>query len=275
MTLFSIPEKKSRDGFTLIEILMVIALTSIVAVVSMEYISDSADEGKFQQTVSQLNQIRNAMIGDPTILEGGTRTSFGFLGDIGAIPTDPQGINALIKNPGLKPSFTIDPTTRVGSGWNGPYLSSGNSGVNYLVDAWGTKLVFGSGASPPFLMSYGADKASGGTGLNQDITVTLPTELTKSVVEGYICQTGGPFTGNADVELNYPDGMAGGVRSSLLSLAPVVSGYFQFTKIPFGIRSITIYVPNKGAPTTTIGPVLITIDKPVYTVPCGRIDVSP
>ena len=268
-----------RRGFTLIEILMVIALISILSVVSTEVLTDSLTESRFEATTAKMNQIKNAILGDSLIKEVTTRTSFGFTGDIGAIPTAGQGIAALIAKPAALPTYSVNTAARIGLGWNGPYLTAANSGSNFTVDGWGNAFVYSPGASPPTLVSLGADGVVGGTGLNQDITVNLPIQESLATVSGFICQSAGPFASNADVQLNYPNG-AGALTplaTSLKSLTSTDQGSFSFASVPFGVRSITIYRPNIGTatPATTLGPILITVDRPNFVVPCDRIDIAP
>lgn len=262
---------RNRSGFTLIEVLMVITVVSILAVISIAVIPDTVSESRFNQTVAKMNQLRNAMIGNPEIREGTTRTSFGYLGDVGAIPAL---ISDLLAIPGGVGAYAVDSTARFGLGWNGPYLSGANTAADYEKDAWGTTIVYTPGGSPPTLVSYGANKVAGGTGFDQDITVNLPTELTTASVSGFICQGGGPFTSNAEVELNYPGG-TGSLSQVQINLVPANNGQFSFASVPMGVRSISVYVPSKAAPTKTIGPIVITVDKLNVAVPCNLIDVSP
>ena len=258
------------EGYTLIELIMVIMLVSVLAVVAVDVISDTLNEARFEETVAKMTAIQTAMIGDATLIESGARTSFGFLGDIGAIPTAAQGISSLVSQPApALPAYAMNATSRFGLGWNGPYLSAMNSSTDYTKDAWGTAFVYSPTASPPTLVSYGADRAVGGTGLNQDITVNLPAEMRTATVNGFICSAGGPVTSASSVTLYYPDG-SGALTTNTQALAAGVKGQFTYASVPLGVRSISVTV---GA--TTVGPVLITVDKPNYLVPCNKIDVSP
>ena len=262
---------RNQKGFTLIELLMVILLIGILSVISITVLPDSVNESRFNQTIEKMNQLRNAMIGNPEIREGSTRTSFGYLGDVGAIPA---AISSLLTIPGGVSAYATSTTARFGMGWNGLYLTGANTNADYTKDAWGTAFVYTPGASPPTLVSRGADLAAGGTGFDQDITVNLPTELTTATVSGFICQSGGPFASSAQVELNTPDGL-GALTQTLVSLVPVDKGQFSFAAVPMGVRSISVYVPSKAAATQTIGPVLITVSQINFSVPCHLIDISP
>jgi prepilin-type N-terminal cleavage/methylation domain-containing protein len=261
------------DGFTLIEITLVILLAAILSVASIEIFSGSLNDGKFQTTVRKMEQIRHAMIGDTDLRENGARTSFGYAGDIGGLPTSGQGLAALLTNPGLT-AWAVNSSVNFGLGWNGPYLQGGSASADYTTDAWGNALVYDPTANPPTLTSYGADGAAGGTGLNQDIVVSLPaTSWLAKTVTGYVTQHHAIYTSTVEVELNYPDG-SGALTQSLYTVSPP-GGYFSFSNVPFGTRSITAYIGTKAAPTQTIGPVLITIDQPNLFLPPGTLDTSP
>ena len=270
------PHTADHSGFTLIEILMVLMLIAIMSTLGIELIADSTNEAKFEETLSRMRQVQNAMIGDPNIREAGIRTSFGFLGDIGAIPTAAQGIAALTAQPApALPVYAINATVRFGFGWNGPYLSQSSTGLDYTQDGWGRTYTYSPAANPPTFVSLGADGAVGGTGFNQDITFTLSNELRTTTVNGFICDNAGPFTGaNAQVEMNYPNGAAV-LTQSLATLTAVDKGKFSFASVPLGVRSITAYIPSKAGATTTVGPVLITVDRPNYVVPCNQLDINP
>jgi hypothetical protein len=238
-------------------------------------ITDTMNQSRFETTVAKMQQIQNAMIGNIAITENNVRTSFGFLGDIGAIPSASQGILALVSQPSpTLPPYAINSIVRFGIGWNGPYLGGGNTGTNFTTDGWGNAFVYNATANPPTLISYGSDGVVGGTSFAQDITVTLSNQYMSATVQGFICNHGAPFTSIAQVELNYPNG-SGIITQSLVSLTSTNAGYFSFTNVPLGVRSITVYQPSKTSPTSTLGPVIITVDKPIYLVPCNAIDINP
>lgn len=264
---------KNELGFTMIELLLVLSLVAIVSVVSISVVGNSIDEARFNDTTSKMQQIKAAVIGNVEQREGATRSSFGYLGDIGAIPTGAIGLSGLTTKPGGAASWSVNTTVRFGLGWNGPYITSSFS-ANPLVDGWGNAFVYNASATPPTITSLGSDGVAGGTGYKQDIVLTLPTEFITAKVYGFISEAGGPYNGSATVEINYPNG-AGAVQTSSVNLVAADKGYFQFTNIPLGKRSVTTYVPNKTSPTKTIGPVLVSIDQSNYLVPTNLIDTNP
>jgi len=259
-------------GFTLVEVLMVIAILGVITVMSILPLSNSIDEGRFQDTVSRMKAIRDAMLGDPTLTANGVRTSFGYVGDVGAIPTAMQGLAALMVNPGIA-AWAVNQSVRFGLGWNGPYLTSAQAGTNFSLDGWGRALIYDPSASPPTLTSYGADGVVGGAGLNSDIVVQLPANLQLAVVYGFISNSASPYSGNATVEINYPDG-SGALTTQTANLVPANKGYFTFSNVPLGKRSVTAYLPSKAAPTQTIGPVLISVDSANYVIAANALDTN-
>ena len=239
---------------------MVIAVIGVISVLSLVPIGSTIEETRFQDTLSEMQAIRNAMLGDPTVKENGARTSYGYLGDLGALPTSGQGVSALATNPG-HPTWALDQTVRFGRGWNGPYLSSGQPGTDFTRDSWGNTYIYSPTASPPTLVSRGADNAAGGTGFNSDITVELPVNLQRASVHGFISTGGAPYTGTATVTINYPNG-SGALATSTANLVAADKGYFSFANIPLGKRSVTVV-----AGTTTIGPTIINVDTANYMIP--------
>ena len=74
--------------------------------------------------------------------------------------------------------------------------------------------------------------------------------------------------------MNYPNG-SGTLNQDFYPVMPGNKGYFTFTTVPYGVRSLTVFVPNQAVPTKTLGPILITVDSPNTTVPCKQIDINP
>lgn len=273
--MISRPRFKSRDaGFTLVEILMVLGLVAILSVAGITVMTGSVDEDRYDASVAELRQIRAALVGDPELTQGGTRSSFGYLGDMGGLPTAAQGLAALQTKPAALPNFGINNTARFGLGWNGPYLATGASGGTFSFnDKWGRPYVYAPGTTAT-ISSLGADGAAGGTGLNQDIVMTIPPELQLATVYGFLSNGGSAYNVAFQAELNHPNG-AGALAQNLITVPAGSQGAFVFANVPLGPRSATIYVPSKAAPTQTIGPIAFVVDKARFMIPTNLVDVNP
>ncbi|MBI5135837.1 MAG: type II secretion system major pseudopilin GspG [Nitrospirae bacterium] len=141
------PERRrpvlGQGGFTLIEIMVVIAILSILAVVVMPKLLGRTDDARITATKVQIKNIEEGL-------------SLYKL-DSGIFPSTEQGLDALVSKP------TIGEIPR---NWKaGGYLSKVPS------DPWGNEYQYISpGSSAPYeLMSYGADGEEGGEDVNADI----------------------------------------------------------------------------------------------------------
>jgi general secretion pathway protein G len=136
---------RTRGGFTLIEIMVVIAVLAILAALVAPNIFSHLGTAKDVAAKSQMEMIGAAL--DAYRL------------DNGRYPTTAQGLVVLRTEP------TIEPRPR---NWRGPYLRR-----EVPLDPWGTPYQFVSpGEANPNaydLLSYGADGQPGGDGENSDI----------------------------------------------------------------------------------------------------------
>ncbi len=132
-----------QGGFTLIEIMVVIAILSILAVMVMPKLLGRTDDAKITAAMVQIKSIEEAL-------------SLYKL-DNGVYPSTEQGLDALVHRP------TIGDIPR---NWKeGGYLS------RVPEDPWGNEYQYISpGSDNPYdLMSYGADGEEGGDGNEADI----------------------------------------------------------------------------------------------------------
>lgn len=135
----------ARDGFTLIEILVVVAVLSILAALVAPNIFGHLGTARDAAARSQMEMIGAAL--DAYRL------------DNGRYPTTAQGLEALRTEP------TIEPRPR---NWRGPYLRRA-----VPLDPWDYPYIFLSpGEANPAgydLLSLGADGQQGGEGENTDV----------------------------------------------------------------------------------------------------------
>jgi general secretion pathway protein G len=259
-----------KSGFTLIELLMVIAVVAALAVLSITSISGNQDEGRYQTTLGELQEIRNALIGASPPPGGSSKSEFGYLGDVGGLPHDADGLAALWAIPGSLNSWSQDPEARIGSGWNGPYLrGQGILGTDYSKDGWGRDFLVHFDADPPYVQSLGADGKAGGSGLDSDLTLSLPSTLIFSTLHGLIQDKGANWSGDIEIEVNYPDRETGKLIQKSVKLSSGDQGAFQFDQVPQGIRSICLYLPSKAGALLTHGPFIERIHHPHSLVVYG------
>jgi prepilin-type N-terminal cleavage/methylation domain-containing protein len=116
-------EMKSGQGFTLMELLVVLLIIGILSTVALRTIDATRNRSLFDQTTREMNQLVQAMVGNPDMTYDGRRVDFGFYGDMERLPND---LRELANDPG-------DPS------WHGPYMRRTVAGdtAGYLLDGWG------------------------------------------------------------------------------------------------------------------------------------------
>ncbi|MBU6152773.1 MAG: type II secretion system protein GspG [Bdellovibrionales bacterium] len=262
---------RNTRGFTLIEALMVVSLVGILAAISLVPTRDSLDQARYDETLNHMKQIRTALVGEMSAIS--TKSRFGYLGDIGALPTITQGLAALLETPTGISSWRTYTQFRINSGWNGPYLFDHFSGeADPSRDAWGTAYVYDPDSDPATVISLGADRATGGTDLNSDITLTIPVNRQQYFVNGLVLDHGNPWSGSLEVEINSPDPASGEIGSRSYTILREDQGAFQFNRVPPGIRSLTFFLPSKASARVTYGPYIITVDQPHTLAVFGTAD---
>jgi general secretion pathway protein G len=136
-------QKRARGegGFTLIEILVVIAIIALIMSLVGPRVLNYLGESKVKAAKIQIQSFGNAL------------DLFNL--DTGRYPNTSEGLTALVQSPGTIPA------------WNGPYLKGGV----LPNDPWGKSYVYRSpGEHGPYdIMSYGSDGQEGGTGTAADI----------------------------------------------------------------------------------------------------------
>lgn len=128
-------------GFTLLELLVVVAIISLlVSYVAPRYFGQ-IDKSEVATAKAQIDAFEKAL--DQYRL------------DTGHYPTTDVGLSALMVRPANEPR------------WNGPYLRK-----DPPPDPWGSPYVYKSpGERGSYdLLSYGKDRQPGGTGENADLT---------------------------------------------------------------------------------------------------------
>jgi prepilin-type N-terminal cleavage/methylation domain-containing protein len=122
-------DHRLQQGFTLVELVIVIVILGILAAVAVPRFSDMAQSSRVSATRSEMDALKKALVGNPAVVAGGRYVDCGFEGDVGFLPST---LTDLVVRPD-----SIQPYDQLtGRGWNGPYIDS--SGSDYLTDAWGS-----------------------------------------------------------------------------------------------------------------------------------------
>jgi len=112
--------RKNSTGFTLMELVVVIVIIGILSLVGIRSISKRAENQKFLATISEMNILGNALVGNEDLITSGTRIDFGYVGDNGAFPTGAQIIGGALA-PYLDPGFQ-GTTQFFYDAWNQQYI---------------------------------------------------------------------------------------------------------------------------------------------------------
>lgn len=126
-----------EKAFTLIEVMVVMAIISILAGMMMPAVWKFWESEEIATTRGRLKELKIAMIGDRSLIQNGVRTHYGFVGDFGTLPFENNSSCALrflnSSNGMALPRY--DPAN-----WSGRYLSSSAGTNDYALDAWGTPI---------------------------------------------------------------------------------------------------------------------------------------
>lgn len=155
-------------GFTMIEILMGIALVTILAAIGTGAYINYSNDAKASQSTKAMLELRSIIRGNADLNTLGTFSMQGYLTDMGRYPTSLDELES--KGTGVDEQPDYNPYTK--KGWRGPYINSGSAG--WKKDAWGRDLVFDD--SGLTLTSCGPDGTCGGANAADDIVVAITAQ---------------------------------------------------------------------------------------------------
>lgn len=215
-------------GFTLIEIIVAMAILSIMAGTLVPMLYKTWESNEIAVTRGRMLELKKAMVGDRALVQQGIRTHYGFVGDNGLLPA---GIDDLL----TAPAGWVN--------WNGPYLG-GFDPDTYKSDAWGNGIAYAR-HNPSLIvsgMSVAATLRSAGPdrifGTGDDIDENSDLEL--QILEGDVWPTasvqgnlGYTFTAGteitpaywADILASYHDGA--GTATTVTGCIPLAVGQVQ------------------------------------------------
>ena len=214
-----------QAGFTLIELVIVIVIAAILVTVALRGGKSISETTKIEGTRQEMDALSRAIVGNPDLHNNGIRSDFGYVGDIGALPSN---LDALHDNPGGYAT------------WRGPYIESRfvQMSDDFKRDAWGSTYQY----------SGGAEITSTGSGSNITRRLTESTDdLLYNSVSGNVFDLDGTppgaiYADSVRVRLSYPDGSGG---TTYEDRTPDGGGFFAFDSIPIGNHDLTVvYEPT-------------------------------
>jgi prepilin-type N-terminal cleavage/methylation domain-containing protein len=208
---------KRRQGFTLMELLVVLLIIGILSTVALRTIDATRDRSLFDQTTKEMNQLVQAITGNPDMTYDGRRVDFGFFGDMGRLP---NGLRELVHNEESDPN------------WHGPYVrrTFGGDTASYLLDGWGHPYTYNPTAGA--IASLGNGK------------YPMTVRVADSLAQLYNNEISGTIT---DGENNPPGEKTGIMVTCTLSTGkllrfkiPAPGGYYRFSLAPPDFDSVPI-----------------------------------
>jgi prepilin-type N-terminal cleavage/methylation domain-containing protein len=247
----------SKKGYSLIELMVVVIIISIIASVSIKSLMTASETARAERTKDEMDELAFAVAGDPGLVSGGTRTDFGYVGDVGSMPAS---LDALVLNPGGYAT------------WDGPYLkddylaSAGGGDSEFKMDEWGSGYGFSAGVT---ITSIGSGQTitrqianSAGDLLYNSVAVTV-TDINQS-------PPGPIYRDSINVLLTYPNGVGGTVTRTF---TPASDGFVQIDSVPIGLHSLrTVYLPDNDTlrRKVAVNPgELATVDVQLFSNPWG------
>ncbi len=246
-------ELRKDNGFTLVEAIVVIAVLLILGGLITPIVSTQLQNKKIEVTEEKLQKIKKAIIGDPSVVQFGQRTDFGYVGDMGSLPS--ALVDLIVR--GTQPPWQYYTNwggytdVNIGAGWRGPYLDPtedppGSGNYLSLKDGWNRNFVvivtgFPAGTQiARRIYSYGPNgiSESSGTGCGgDDLCIDIFWDEIRAFIQGNTWNECGVGIQYQEIRIFYPSG--GNLTSSAFNPS---SGQLWFstygTPIPIGIRRI-------------------------------------
>ena len=230
----------SISGMTLIEIVVVVVIIGVLGATITPLVLNSLHDEREGNTVTELKEFKKGIIGDPEIVTEEVRTHFGYVGDMGTMPTKIEDLY----QKGTQPAYSFDATKKTGAGWNGPYIDPSlvEDLASLKLDAYGNEYTYSTaeftGATTGATVSAkvtskGTDGVTGG---GDDLNVYIYKPAAFATVTGFIIDSDDTRKSGVSVTMNYPS--AGTLTTSVTTTDS--SGRYTFNNIPYGDRSLLI-----------------------------------
>jgi prepilin-type N-terminal cleavage/methylation domain-containing protein len=219
--------RTTENGYTLIELVLVLVIVGVLASVGLKSLGTVNQTTRIEETKQEMERLAWAIAGNPALVSGGSRSDFGYVGDVGGLPPN---LDALVSNPGGYAT------------WDGPYIidefTSGGVNALFRYDAWGT----------PYAYTGGTAITSTGGGLTltwqlASSTSNLLNNQVKVVVVDLNHTPPGPtYSDSLLIVLRVPNGSGSYVNRSR---TPHDDGFARFDSIPIGIHELrVVYSPT-------------------------------
>jgi len=216
---------QKEQGFSLIELTIVIVVIGILVAVAMQSMTALVEDSRRVKTEREMEMLANAIVGNPSAMNGSLRSDFGYVGDIGAFPPNLQ---ALYQNPGGYAT------------WDGPYIPSGftQDSTGFKTDEWGTLYGYSGGVT---ITSTG----SGTTFTKKIADATsdyLLNTLNGTIKDANDSVPGPVYDDSVDIKVTIPNGSGNTVTKTY---RPDSTGIFTLDSLPVGTYPLRIiYTPN-------------------------------
>lgn len=239
----------------MLELIVVIIIMGVLSLVAIRGFSSQTAIRQYEETIIEMEALKKAIVGDPDRIQDGIRVDYGYVGDMGSVPSGsvPSGSGDI----GLRKLLTNQ-----GGGWNGPYIAVNfsDNDEDYLFDAFG--------------QPYGYDPTGltiSSPALGANVTLTIASDindLTNNTITLLIQDVNGnPLpadTANFVITLS--------LQTQVDVTGPVVpaSGFVQLTGIPMGNHTLVVTYPGLASvikrvsvdPSFTLAPINI-----IFTFP--------
>lgn len=219
--------RHSDSGYTLVEVLLVVIILGILSTVALKSLGKVNETARIEQTKQTMDRLANAIAGDPSVIANGQRASFGYVGDVGALP---PSLDALVQNPG---SYST---------WKGPYIrdqfTAGGANSSFKQDGWGNDISYSGTVT--------LSAASGGINLTRQIAGSVAdltiNRITAVITDWDRTPPGTIYKDSLRCVLTHPNG-AGAFANR--TRYPDRGGRVQFDSVPVGVQDlVVIYVPT-------------------------------
>ncbi len=212
-------------GFTLIEVLVAVAMVSILAGALAPLVVREMGRTRRNDTSERILRVLEGMVGRPS--EG----LFGYVGDMGGLPGSLQDL----VQQGSQPSFA-QTLYGFGVGWNGPYVVETAPFADPIADAWGTALDYSGTAQ---VRGAAADHS---LGTGDDLVYPAVPALTSGILT--VTVLGIPSDTSTTVALTSAQASVTATVSNAGSLSTVnligVGPFYTASAIHLGLHAVVV-----------------------------------